>query len=198
MSEQAPSVPAEVSAPHPIRLVVTDDLRRNRIAVFFRLLLFIPHALWLTLWTLAALVVAFVGWLIAIFIGRLPGGLHNFLAAYVRYLTHVYAWLWIAADPYPSFTGEPGYPVDAEIDPPVAQNRLTIIFRWILAIPAVIVMSVLQYVLEIVGILAWFYALVTGRANDGMRNLQAYCLRYQAQTWGYVLLLTGRYPSFGD
>ena len=31
-----------------------------------------------------------------------------------------------------------------------------------------------------------------------MRNLQAYCLRYQAQTYGYVLLLTGRHPSFAD
>jgi hypothetical protein len=28
---------------HPIGLVVTDDLRRSRLAVFFRLLLVIPH-----------------------------------------------------------------------------------------------------------------------------------------------------------
>jgi hypothetical protein len=198
MSEQARSVPAETSAAHPIRLVVTDDLRRNRLTVFFRLLLVIPHLIWLTLWTLVSLLLAFVGWIVAIFMGRLPDGIHNFLAGNVRYATHIYAYLWIATDPFPGFLGQPGYPVDVEIDPPARQNRLTIIFRWILAIPAIIVTSVLQYVLQIVGILAWFYALFTGRASEGMRNLQAYCLRYQAQTYGYVWLLTGRYPSFGD
>jgi hypothetical protein len=31
-----------------------------------------------------------------------------------------------------------------------------------------------------------------------MRDLLAYWLRYQAQTTGYVLLLTSRYPSFSD
>ena len=29
---------------HPVRLVVTDDCRRSRLTVFFRLLLAIPHA----------------------------------------------------------------------------------------------------------------------------------------------------------
>jgi predicted lactoylglutathione lyase len=50
----------------------------------------------------------------------------------------------------------------------------------------------------IVAILAWFYALFTGEANKGMRDLQAYCLRYQSQTYAYLLLLTQRYPSFSD
>jgi hypothetical protein len=57
---------------------------------------------------------------------------------------------------------------------------------------------VLQNVAGIVAILAWFYALFTGKANKGMRDLQAYCLRYQAQTHSYLLLLTQRYPSFSD
>lgn len=198
MSEHAPAVPAETPASHPIRLIVDDDLRRNRLTVFFRLLLVIPHLIWLVLWTLVAFLAAFVGWIAAIFMGRLPDALHTFLAAWTRYYTHFSAYLFIAADPYPGFSGAPGYPIDVEIDPPAPQNRLTVIFRLILAIPAYIVMTVLQYVLQIVSILAWFYALVTGRANEGMRNLEVYCLRYQAQTYGYVLLLTGRYPSFGD
>jgi len=31
-----------------------------------------------------------------------------------------------------------------------------------------------------------------------MRELLAYRLRYEAQTYAYVLFLTGRYPSFSD
>jgi hypothetical protein len=179
---------------HPVRLVVDDDLRRNRLTVLLRLLLALPHLVWWWLWGIAALVVAVAGWFAALVAGRLPEGIHSFLASYVAYTTQLYAYLGIVADPYPSFTGVPGYPVDVEID----QSRLTIFFRLLLAVPALLVTSVLQYLFEIVAVLAWFYALFTGRANDGMRNLQAYCLRYQAQTYGYVLLLTGRYPSFAD
>ncbi len=40
-----------VQASHPVRLVVTDDLRRSRLTVFFRWLLAIPHLLWLGLWS---------------------------------------------------------------------------------------------------------------------------------------------------
>jgi hypothetical protein len=190
--------PAEQVSPHPIRLVLTDDLRRSRLTVFLRLLLAVPHLLWWSLWGLAVLVASFAGWIVALVTGRLPDGLHDFLAAYLRYTTHVYAYLGIAADPFPSFTGAPGYPVDVEVDPPAPQSRLTVFFRILLAIPALVVTGVLQYLFEIVALLAWFYALFTGRASKGMRDLQAYCLRYQAQAYGYVWLLTGRYPSFGD
>ena len=38
---------AAVADRHPIALVVDDDLRRNRVTVFFRLLLAIPQVVWL-------------------------------------------------------------------------------------------------------------------------------------------------------
>jgi hypothetical protein len=60
---------------HPIRLAVTDDLRRSRLTVFFRLLLAIPHFVWLYLWTIAAEIVLLIGWFAALFIGRLPNGI---------------------------------------------------------------------------------------------------------------------------
>ena len=196
MSETLQAV--DVPDPHPIRMVVTDDLVRSRLTVFFRLLLAIPHFIWVTLWSFAVALAALVAWVIGLVTGRVPDGLHSFIAAYTRYYTHLDAYLWIAADPYPGFTGEPGYPVDVEITPATPQSRLTIFFRLLLAIPAAIVMSVLQNVAWIVAILAWFYALVTGRMSKGMRDLQVYCLRYQAQTLGYLMLLTQRYPSFSD
>lgn len=196
MSETLQAV--DVPDPHPIRMVVTDDLVRSRLTVFFRLLLAIPHFIWVTLWSFAVALAALAAWVIGLVTGRVPDGLHSFIAAYTRYYTHLDAYLWIAADPYPGFTGEPGYPVDVEITPATPQSRLTIFFRLLLAIPAAIVMSVLQNVAWIVAILAWFYALVTGRMSKGMRDLQVYCLRYQAQTLGYLMLVTQRYPSFSD
>ena len=196
MSETLPALDAP--NPHPIHLVVTDDLERNRLTVFFRLILAIPLFIWLMLWSLAVSVVVLVAWIVGLITGRVPDSLHAFMASFTRFYTHISAYIWITADPYPGFTGAPGYPVDLEIAPATTQSRLTILFRLILAIPAEIVTYVLQTVGGVVSILAWFYALFTGKANQGMRDLQAYCLRYQAQTTAYVLLLTQRYPSFSD
>jgi Domain of unknown function (DUF4389) len=190
----------ELSSPerHPIHLVVTDDLERNRLTVFFRLLLALPHFVWLAIWGIAVFFAVIAGWFVSLVMGRLPDSLHAFLAAYDRYQTHVNAYFFIAANPFPSFTAAPGYPVDVDIAPAAPQSRLTIFFRLLLAIPAFIVLYVLQLVGQVVGILAWFYALFTGSLNRGMRDLLAYWLRYQAQTYGYAMLLTGRYPSFSD
>jgi hypothetical protein len=188
----------DVPSPHPIHLVVNDDLERNRLTVFFRLILAIPHFIFWALWSLAVSLVVIVAWVVGIFAGRIPDALHSFMAGYVRYSTHLYAYIGIVADPYPGFSGAPGYPIELEVAPAESQSRLTILFRIILASPAAIVANVLQNVAGIVAILAWFYALFTGKANKGMRDLQAYCLRYQAQTHGYLLLLTQRYPSFSD
>jgi hypothetical protein len=181
---------------HPLRLRVGDDLQRTRLTVFVRLILFVPHAIWLWLWSIAAEVAALVAWVAALVTGRVPDGLHGFLAAYVRYLTHVTAYVTLLADPYPGFTGAPGYPVDLEVAPPTPQNRLVTLFRLLLALPASLVAGVLGLVLRVVAVLGWFACLVLGRMPEGMRNLGSYCLRYEAQTYGYTLLLTDRYPSF--
>jgi hypothetical protein len=183
---------------HPIQLVVTDDLRRNRLTVFFRLILAIPLFIWVSLWGLAAGLAIIVAWFAGLFLGRIPDGLHNFVAGFVRYQTHVNAYFAIAADPYPWFTGATGYPVSVTIEPAATQSRLTIFFRLLLAIPAIIVLYILQLVAQLVMILAWFYALFAGKLAKGLRDVLAYWLRYQAQTLGYIGLLTGRYPSFSD
>ena len=70
--------------------------------------------------------------------------LHRFLRAYVRYAAHVVAYLTLAADPYPGFTGRPGsYPIDVEIDPPGRQNRWVTGFRLFLALPAILLADTL-------------------------------------------------------
>src|SRR5438445_3969507 len=104
---------------HPIGLIVTDDLQRNRLTVFFRLLLAIPHLIVVGLWGIVAEITLFVTWLITIFTGRVPDGLHNFLASFLRYSTRVYAYVFLLADPWPPFSGsQGGYPIDVRIDPP--------------------------------------------------------------------------------
>ncbi len=187
---------ASVPHDHPVGLVVDDDLRRNRLTVFFRLLLAIPQAIWLSIWSLAAYVVLVVAWLAALVTGRVPAGLHAFLARFLRAGTHLSAYVFLLADPWPPFGGAPGsYPVDLRVDAPEPQSRLTVLLRILLAVPALVLCYVFRLVNQVVAFLGWFYCLFLGRMSRGMRDLSAWMLRYELQTYAYVLLLTGRYPS---
>ena len=193
--EHAPPAATE-RVQHPIRLVVTDDLQRNRLTVFFRLILAIPHVIWLLLWGIVAALAAIANWFATLVKGESPEGLHNFLATYLRYATQVHAYIQLIADPFPGFGGKPGYPVEIEVDPPQPQNRWTVGFRIFLAIPAFIIAGIFGYLNRILALFSWFVALVLGRVPEGLRNVAAFALRFEQQTAGYTLLLTGRYPSF--
>ena len=180
---------------HPVRAVVDDDLVRPRLTVLFRFFLAIPHFVWIFLWSIAVVFVAFVGWIAALVLGRLPDPLHRFLAAYIRYATHLVAFVYLVGRRFPGFTGREGsYGIDLAIDPPTEQRRLTILFRFFLALPAFIVASALGGVAFVLALLVWWYALVTARMPEGMRNLGVTCLRYAGQTYAYAMLVTGRYP----
>ncbi|HET8607604.1 MAG TPA: DUF4389 domain-containing protein [Gaiellaceae bacterium] len=184
---------------HPVELVVADDRRRWRLTVLLRLLLAAPHLVVLSGWQIVALLVAIVSWFAALARGTVPRGLHEFLARFLRYQVHVNAYAWLVADPFPGFRGWPGtYPIDLVVAPPAPQTRWKTALRIVLAIPAYVFAYVLTYVLEIVAVFAWIVALLIGRVPKGMRDLSAYCLRYQAQTFGYLLLVTDRYPSLGS
>ena len=181
---------------HPIGLIVEDDLKRNRLTVFFRLLLAIPLFFWLFVWGFIVLFAWTVNWIATLIMGRSPDGLHRFIAGFLRYATHVSAYVNLIADPFPGFGGKTGYPVDLEIDPPERQNRLTVLFRGILAIPAMLVARILGSLSQVLAIFSWFVALVLGRVPEGLRNFAAFALRYEMQTYAYYALLTPRYPSF--
>jgi len=184
---------------HPISLVVEDDLKRTRVTVFFRILLAIPQAIWISLWSIVVSVVILISWFAALFVGRVPDGLHEFNARFLRASTHLYAYVLLLADPWPPFLGEPAsYPVDLTVAPAAPQSRLTVFFRLVLAIPALLFAYVFRSVNGLVAILGWFYSLATGRMHRGMRDLSAWMLGFELQTYGYLMLLTGSYPSFSN
>jgi hypothetical protein len=181
---------------HPVHLVGdAHDLRRSRLTVFFRVLLALPHLVWLVLWSIAAIVVAIINWFATLFTGQPPRALHAFLSHFVRYQLHVAAYLYLAANPFPAFDGSEGrYPLDLVLPARARQNRWVTGFRIVLAIPAIVVNSALGWVLLICAVYTWFVALVRGSAPWGLRNLMAYGLRYAAQVNAYVYLITDAYP----
>jgi hypothetical protein len=188
----------EDEVPHPVRLTVTGDLTRSRLLVFFRLPVAIPHIVWLLLWTVVALLTAVLNWFCALVIGRAPRPFHRFLSAYLRYSTHLSAFLYLVGNPFPGFVGKPGsYPVELELGPAEPQKRLVTLLRLVLAVPAFIVLAGLGGAQLVAGFLGWWTSLVLGRMPDGLRNLGAYVLRYSGQFYAYTFLLTARYPDSG-
>ena len=202
------------TAERPVRLVLSDDLQRSRGTVFFRLIFALPFLIWLGLWAIAAVFVAFVNWVATLFEGKSPTDMHSFLARFVRFATHTYAYLNLATESLPAFDGKPGYAIDLEIDPPARQNRWTVAFRAVLVLPALAILTVLagsgssvfdtlrsssglgvSSGIGIAALLGWFYAMVKTRMPHGLRDLIAYALSYAGQTWAYLLLLSDRYPS---
>jgi hypothetical protein len=192
------AVPLDPMPAHPVRLQVADDRERNRLTVFFRILLAIPLLVWLWLWSIAVFFAAVAGWFAALVTGRLPDALHRFLGAFVRYETHVTSFIVLLGDPFPGFTGRPGsYPVDLEIDEPQPQHRAKTGFRVFLAIPALAAAGGFGTVAFVAAIGAWFSALFTGRIPEGLHGLLGWAVRYGAQAHAYFLLLTDRYPYTG-
>lgn len=187
--------PAWQLRPHEIRLELEDDRRRSRLTVLFRLLLTLPHFVWLALWGTAAVVAAILNWFVTLVRGRPARPLHRFLSAFVRYATHVLSFLFLIANPFPGFVGASGYPVEVTLPPPERQSRWKTAFRGLLVLPAFIIGGAYGTVVYLVGFLGWFAALLTGRMPAGLRNAGAVAIRYLAQTYGYVYLLTDRYPD---
>src|SRR5262249_2453640 len=139
-----------------------------------------------------------INWFATLIRGTPPRALHRVLSTYIRYQAQVVAYLYLISNPFPGFTGAEGrYPVDLHFAEPERQNRWTVLFRAILVIPAFFVLSVSNWLLLLVGLLGWFAALVTGGMPPGLRSAGALVIRYAAQTYAYLYLVTGAYPYSG-
>jgi hypothetical protein len=87
------------------------------------------------------------------------------------------------------------HPIRLVSNDDLRRSRLRVLFRIVLAIPAMTFSLVLLVVLAALSFASWFVCLILGRLPKGMSELGAYCLRFEVQTLAYVLLLTDRYPS---
>jgi hypothetical protein len=178
------------------RLRVSDEepLRRRRLAVLFRLVLYVPHAIVIAVWSVVVAPTLGIVWLALLIEGRLPTWLHRFIAAYVRYLGQVTAWFFLLSARYPDPLHTQAHPFVIELPHRPRQPRLVTLFRLVLAIPPLLLATALRLVLTLAAVPAWFAGLALGRTTAGLQELGTFCLRYELETLAYTLLLTARYP----
>ncbi len=89
-----------------------------------------------------------------------------------------------------------GYPVEVQVDPPAEQNRLSVLLRIFYVIPHAIIVQALQYVVGVTGLIAWLIIIITGRCPAGLVRFHAGYVRWTARAYGYLGLLTDKYPPF--
>ena len=83
---------------------------------------------------------------------------------------------------------------------PSLENRLTVLFRIILAIPGLWCVSQHPPVptSSCSRSATGSSGVILGRVPNGMQTLGMFCLRFMARTNAYILLVNPRYPAFGD
>ncbi|MGW1913934.1 DUF4389 domain-containing protein [Streptomyces sp. NPDC002076] len=194
-------------APHPApppevlpELDLPEPGRQRRWTVLLRWLLLIPQYIALLFLWIAASVVMVVGWFAALITGRLPEPIASFLTGYLVYSTRVTAYAMLLVDAYPPFAFlAPDHPVQVEVHPG-RLNRLAVLFRIILLIPAAVVVELLILGWYVICPIFWVVVLIRGRMPRPLFEATAATARYDMRLYAYLMMLTAAYPKrlFGD
>ena len=90
------------------------------------------------------------------------------------------------------------YPISYEADAVLeGRNRLTSFFRYIVAIPWLIVAAIYGFVAELAAIIAWFAIVFTGRYPQGIYDFNAGYLRMYSRVYSWLHLMNDEWPPFG-
>jgi hypothetical protein len=175
----------------PVLVAFAGPAPQSRPTVLIRALMVIPHVVVLWALAIAAYVVVIIGWFGALFTGRLPGFAADFLTGFVRWQARVFGYAILLTDVYPPFTMEDAdYPIRVAVRPG-RLNRLAVLFRFFLMIPAGIVASVVSYgAFTLVQVVSWLIVLISGQMPDALYEALAAALRYQIRVYGFAFMLT--------
>lgn len=193
------AAPAPIAVP-PDKAVFTVDYeeKRSRLTTFFRFITVIPHAIWLTLYAIVAYFAVIFAWFAIVFTAKYPAGLYNFNDGFLRYYARVTAYMTLATDKFPPFTGSRSEPYAANLDigPALEKySRAKTFFRGILIIPFYIVAYVFSIIYQLVSIVCWFAIVITGKQPKGLQDALLFGLSYPVRLMTYYLLMTEAWPT---
>ena len=192
------TITSPTTSSYPVAYAQQPAIERNRLTVFFRLLMVIPHMIVAFFYLLAAGIVVFIAWFAIVFTGRYPEGMYNFVAGALRFNTRLNSYFYLVTDEFPPFDGaeHPDYPVQLHIpaQPQESYNRLTTAFRFILLIPVAILLYIFNIWIQAVAIAIWVVGVIAGKTSEGLVNAHRFPLAYAARAGAYGCLLTDVWP----
>ena len=174
----------------------TGLAQQNRLTVLVRLILLIPQIIVLALLAIVLFFVAIIGWFGALITGRLPEWAFTFMSGLIRWGVRVQAYYFLLTDRYPPFSfDDADYAVRIVFPAPGELNRLAVLFRFFLAIPAAVFQQIVYYGLTLPLLLVvWVIVLVSGQMPQPLYTAYSALLRYQTRHGSYFLMLTSEYP----
>ena len=166
-------------------------------------LLLIPHYVVLAVLAAVSWVVAIISAIVIVLTGKLPAGLAGFQALYLRYSTVVWCFANFLTDRYPPFdfdtsTADAGRSqTSVSVSPALeGRNRLTVLFRIIIIIPAYVFNLIIVAIATVCLLLGFFAVLFTGRWPGGLHRFMVGSHLVSLRYFTYGLLLTDEYPPF--
>ena len=188
---------------YPARLTVSDDNRIANWRALVHIFMVIPQYIVMYVLGIVSQIVGLISWFAILFTGRLPDGLHNFQAMYLRYSNRVVGFAVLLTEEYPPFEFETtpldqsGYPIRSDFDQQLdGRNRVTVFFRIFMVIPHYIALAFVGIAAIVVYVIAWFAVLFTGQMPTGMRDFLIGTGRWFTRVQAYFWLLTDEYPPF--
>lgn len=161
----------------------------------------IPHLIVLYLLQLAAAVVGIIGIFAVLFLGRYPVSLENFIINIAKWQWRVAAFYMCLSDKYPPFTlsGGADNPAVLSFQHQEKSSRwmalLTLIpIKYILLIPHIVVLIVLEIIAAVSMVIGVFAVLFVGRYPQCFENAVLRFLNYMFRLQTYFLCLTDQYP----
>jgi hypothetical protein len=186
----------------PLLVSLPPRERQRRWTVLLRALLAVPLAVVVFLIGIATLVIVIIGWVAAVFMGRVPNFVRNLVTVYLRVGLRLQAYLMLMTDRFPPFDTEdvPDYPVHVAVPFATRMNRAAVFFRIFLVIPAGLLSAVLQSGYIVIAFFMWVVTLITGWLPGPVHDAYRAILRYQTRLSAYTLLLVPTYPAelFGE
>jgi hypothetical protein len=88
------------------------------------------------------------------------------------------------------------YPASVDVQTPDKIANWRPLVQWIMAIPHLIITSVLSNVASVVGFVSWLIILFTGKLPVGLANFQCMIFRYSTRAYAYAGFLHEEYPPF--
>jgi len=170
----------------------------SRVSVFFRVFLaIIPQII--SMFIGIAVYFAVIGaWFSALFTGKVPDGIHRFVAQWVDYQAKISAYSNLVTARHPGYSLTPR--ADSELTTSVANgpmSRPAVFFRVILVFPAALLNVFGIFGMQLMVIVMWFSALFTTKAPRSLHQATAAMIRYQTRYAAYYFLLSPEQPWHG-
>ncbi len=143
-----------------------------------------------------ATLAAIAAWFAILLAGAYPESLRRFAAFYLRWRVRAIAYMTLLRDEYPPF-GDAPYPAEVDLPLPSGpRDRLTVAFRFFLALPHMLVLWLLSIAWAFTTALAWVVILFTRRYPEGLYGFALGVFAWSVRVEAYMLLLTDEYPPF--